>query len=597
MAAVIVEQVSATPQQQLFTQASAYLHDQLRSVFENCEKDLLAAGEQIALCCDLRRARRTFTDNYLNQLWLRCENPASDWVIGGTSGVTHARTLAYLVSADEAVRELYQSQAESVGRLAALWVQQTGLHCSVFDCPLLPHTLTKLFLLLLPDLPVPLAIRYRLAVLFVRDLPPLFDVLQQSLINVMQRRGVVMTAVQPQPLPEWWEPLEKPRKPSVAALALVVPPRTVDSALLLSHEIAEAALADDRAQALSLINSQRATSLLPWLGELMGAEAGSIPPEGQDVLCLLAGPLLRAACDESFSDHAHPARRVLEEWRHWAPGWQVQVGIQGVVPERCRLLAVALAQHLVRDPVSIMQAWQAMLDYLLQLRKRLQQNLSAVVASTRLSLQVLEVRTEVDALLADRAGLESWPPVVIEILHQHWSALLLSIHWQEGTASSAWLHAIAVADELLASVQPGVDQQTRQHLMQRVPQLLQGLRKGFDTLGCDRRHYSTLLDRLQKVHLALLRGQQQDTLEVPELWPLCGQMPEQSEAFVVGTWLRQADGRVLSVEFSDAWCTALCDGHSATLECCATAALQAEFYEGNLEIVAPPASLLPVMPG
>ncbi len=58
MAAVIVEQVSATPQQQLFTQASAYLHDQLRSVFENCEKDLLAAGEQIALCCDLRRARK-----------------------------------------------------------------------------------------------------------------------------------------------------------------------------------------------------------------------------------------------------------------------------------------------------------------------------------------------------------------------------------------------------------------------------------------------------------------------------------------------------------------------------------------------------------
>jgi hypothetical protein len=237
-----------------------------------------------------------------------------------------------------------------------------------------------------------------------------------------------------------------------------------------------------------------------------------------------------------------------------------------------------------------------LLDYLLQLRKRLQQDISAVVASTRLSLQVVEVRVEVDALLAERAALEQWPPVLIDIVHGYWSALLLNIYWRDGTASDAWLNAIAVADELLASVQPGLDRQTRQHALQRVTQLLQGLRKGFDALGCDRRTVGVLLDRLERVHLALLQGKEGEQLpEGSALWPEVARLPVQDEAFEVGSWLQRADGLVLSVEFSDAWCTALRDAHNATLECCATAALQAEFYEGNLVVVPSSASLLPLL--
>lgn len=587
---------SASPQQQLFAQASIYLLDQLRSVFDACETALLEAGEQAALCCELRRIRRNFIDNYLNQLWLRCENPEREWVIGGASSAAQARTMIYLTEADQAVRALYQDQAVAIGRLAAVWTQQTGVTCTVFDCPLSPHTFSRLFFLSMPDLPMPLRVRYKLAGLFVASLPRFSTTLQQAIFNVLQRRGVLVASLTPVPLPEWWEPLEKPRQPSVAALALVVPPRSAERVMELAREVAKTALAGDLAQIKSLLENQRQTSLLPWLLQRITDDGGHMPPAARQILSLLAGPLLLAACEETFVDSAHPARRVLEEWRHWAPGWQECLGIEGVVPEYCRELSTSLSELLLQKPEALMHGWQEILDYLLQLRKRLQQDISAVVASTRLSLQVVEVRVEVDALLAERAALQQWPPILIDIVHDYWSALLLNIYWRDGTASDAWLNAIAVADELLASVQPGLDRQTRQHALQRVTQLLQGLRKGFDALGCDRRTVGALLDRLEHTHLALLQGKEGEKLpEGSTLWPEVARLPVQDEAFEVGSWLQREDGLVLSVEFSDAWCTALRDAHNATLECCATAALQAEFYEGNLVILPSSASLLPLL--
>jgi hypothetical protein len=594
--AFTAEPQGSSPQQQLFAQASVYLHDHLRSVFEFCETSLLEAGEQTALCCDLRRSRRTFIDNYLNQLWLRCENPAREWVIGGASSVSHARMLIYLAEADHAVRALYQDQAVAVGRLTAVWNQQTGLACTVFDCPFSPHTLTRLFFISLPDLPMPLRIRYRLAELFVKAMPRFSHSLQQAIFNVLQRRGVLVASLVPEPLPEWWEPLEKPKQPSVAALALVVPPRSVERVAELAREVATAALAGEHDRVQSLLDGQRQTSLLPWLAQRISDDGSQIPVVARQILTLLSGPLLLAACEESFADSAHPARRVLEEWRHWAPGWQECLGIEGVIPEYCRELSTSLSELLLQKPGTMMQGWQELLDYLLQLRKRLQQDISAVVASTRLSLQVVEVRIEIDALMAERAALESWPQVAIDILHGYWSALLLDIYWRDGTASDTWLHAIAVVDDLLASVQPGLDQQTRKRSLQRVPQLLQALRKGFDAIGCDRRTYGALLERLEQVHLALMKGKEGDQLPEPSsLWPGVSRKPMQDEPFEVGNWLQREDGVVLSVEFSDAWCTALRDAHNATLECCATAELQAQFCEGNLVVLPSSTSLLPVL--
>lgn len=202
MAASNAETTHLSSQQHWFALASVYLHDQLRSVFDACEQTLLQAGEQTALCCELRRARRPFVDSYLSQLWLRCQNPADEWVIGGSSAATRARTLIDFTDANTVARAIYQTQADRIGRLVAAWKQQTGIAGSVFDCPFAPHALLRLFFLLLPDIHVPVRVRYQLAQSFVEDMARFSTVLQDAIFSAMQRRGVA-DAQASVAMPEW----------------------------------------------------------------------------------------------------------------------------------------------------------------------------------------------------------------------------------------------------------------------------------------------------------------------------------------------------------------------------------------------------------
>ncbi|HQQ63131.1 MAG TPA: DUF1631 family protein [Pseudomonadales bacterium] len=580
---------SESPWQQLFAVVQLQLPEQLRAVFDAFERVMLASDEQMQTVCDVRRNRRMFIDNYMNQLRLRIEQPDAAWMQGTASGAAHARTFMYLAGADAAVRNVYQQQAEAAGLLAAAWTFWTAHPVSALSCPLAPHTLARLFFLLLNDLPAPLHIRHGLAVTFLDMLPSLFTHVQQSVLYFLKRKDPRISSLSAEPLPEWWEPLEAPPAASIAAQALVVPERSRERATSLALEMVRLALAGRHEDVAILAATNRQTALLPWLAlSLMG---NALPVSARQMLSLLAGPLLLAACEEGFADAAHPVRRVLEEWLHWAPAWMDEPDIDSPVVEQLHEFSLALAQLLLQHPGNLLPGWIDLFDYLLMLRKRTRQDISASISSARLSIQVMEARAEVDALLRERAANALWPQIVVDILHGIWSSLLLGIYWHEGKASDAWLHAIAVADDLMASVQPGLDRVARQSVMLRIPQLLQHLRAGFEQAGCERKDYRSVLVRLEKVHLALLQG----AVELPEpavFWPDAVASPQQEEAIAVGSWLQLDDGSRWQVMFSDALCSVLMDTQTAGLLCCATVALQRDFYAGGLVILPAPVPLL-----
>ena len=587
---------SLSPEQQLGAVAMPHLLEQLRNIFETYETALLDSGESVKTCCELRRGRRIFLDGFVRQWCLRCESPDSSWLVGSAANAAHTRTFIYLSKADQAVRELYLQQAEGIGKVSAGWTQFVGKPVNPLSCPLAPYTLTRLFFLFVPELPAPVRIRHGLAQLFMQQLPVISLTLQKTVMAFWQRIGLAAHTLMPQALPENWVMLEKYRMPSVAARALVAPAPTVERVAVIADDIARAALAGDTDDLLSLLSAYRQTTLLPWLAGQLGDT--SFPPCAHEVLSLLAGPLVMASTDEHFADVAHPARRVLEELLHWAPGW-VGVAIQNVqafgVADQClhysRMLASALVESGQGSPSELDSAnWLEMLDFLLSLRKSTQQEASIAVASTRLSIQVLEVRAEVENLLRNRAGPDVLPRAVVEILSDTWIALLMGIHWREGTASDAWLSAIAVADELLASVQSGMSKADLLQSMQRVPHLLQQLRKGFDSVNVERSVYSAYLDRLEQVHMALLQGRC-----MPEdmvYWPEPLQLPATDEAFEVGQWLQEDESTCWRVLFSDELCTVLVDTETAGLVCCATFALQQQFYNGELLLLASPEPML-----
>lgn len=580
---------SDSPQQQLFAIVRLQLSGHLRNLFDSFEQSMLTNGELAQVVCDVRRNRRLFVDNYMNQLRLRVEQPQSDWTSGGASAAAHARTFMYLAEADSAVRDLYQRQAVATGKLAAAWSLWTAQPATALDCPLCPHVLARLFFLVLPELPAPLHIRHGLSLMFLRMLPDLFAAMQQAALYFLERKDQRISSLPACPLPEWWEPLEARPPASVAVQALVVPERLQERVAELAAEITTHALAGRHDEVSILLATNRQTALLPWLSSSL--DGGNLPAAARQMLSLLSGPLLLAARHENFADPAHPARRVLEEWLQWSPAWADEPDGDSPVIEELQALSLALSQMSLQRPDSLLTGWVDLLDCLLGLRKRLQLDISASVSSTRLSIQAMEARAEVDALLHERAAAALWPQIVVDILHGIWSSLLLGIYWYEGKASDAWLHAIAVADDLLASVQPGLDRAARQHAMLRIPQLLQHLRAGFENAGCDRQTSRVLLERLEKVHLALLQG----ATALPEAcvpWPDAAAGPQHSEAIAVGSWVQLDDGSRWQVMFSDALCTVLLDTHTAGLLCCATAALQQEYHAGALVLLPAPLPLL-----
>ncbi len=588
-----------SPEQQLSAVSLPHLVEQLRRVFENFESALLNSGESVTTACELRRSRRMFIDGFVRQWALRCESPELSLGVGSAANAAHTRTFIYLSRADAVVREIYLQQAVDIGRLSAGWSQFVGTPINPINCPLAPQTLAQLFFLFLPELPAPIRIRQGLALEFLQQLPIISQLLQKATFAFWQRLGLAVHNMTPLPLPESWELLGKYKTPSVASQGLVVPVRSQARIVSVADEIARAALAGDMNDVLSLVAAYRQTAVLPWLSVLLGE--GQLSPYAGEVLALLAGPLVMASTDEHFADVAHPARRVLEEFLQWAPGWVAEqaddVAAFGVA-DQCLHFARTLASTMVQgesdgdldtDPA----VWLDLLDYLLALRKRSQLEGSVAVASARLSIQVLEVRAEVDRLLRNRAGFEGLPRVIVEILSETWAALLMAIHWREGTASDAWLSAIALADELLLSVQPSQSKELHMRAMQRVPHLLQQLRRGFDAVNVDRPIYSACLDRLEQVHLAVMQGK--PSPEESVYWPDPVILPIQDDAFTAGQWLQEECGARWRVVFSDELCTVLIDTDVGGVLCCATAVLQAQFLNGELAVLPVPGALLPVV--
>ena len=580
--------VSNETQQLLLAALRPHIQEQLRLVFERYESRLVEQGVSLTSLVEVRRARRMLVDRFLQHWAARCERQHVDFQVGTAASVAYARTYLYLCSADESLRTLHEECQNELFVLMSTWTAMTGEPVQLDTCPLLPYTLAKLFFLLLPELPLTLTMREELGRAFLSRLPAFQHMVFMAATALWARAGLRVDSAPMSVTSEWSVPPLVPfPSPSTKAAALVVPAEWRESVLLIADDIARAALAGDVDDVMAQLGACRHTVLFTWLAEQL--QALEDVPDGRHSLMLLAGPLLAASVMPCFADAAHPARRVLDEWMQWALGWEwtdEESLALNPVAMHCIQEAHHLSSWLVHageEGLSSLDAgcWLSLLDYLMALRRQTYQDSSVSVSSAKLALQALDARVEVETLLRDRGlSFGLLPSVVVDILSNEWTALLMSIHWHEGAASDAWLNAISVADELLLSVQPIMDRQSRMQVMQRVPHLLKQLRTGLESLNVDRTKYGDYLEQLEQVHLALMQNR---PLQEPLVsWPETVVMPPVEEAFEVGQWFRELSGVRWRVVFSDELCTVMVDTGTAGVACCSTALLQSQLFDGDL---------------
>ena len=84
--------------------------------------------------------------------------------------------------------------------------------------------------------------------------------------------------------------------------------------------------------------------------------------------------------------------------------------------------------------------------------------------------------------------------------------MLLLIALRNGTESPEWDNALALADDLIWSVEPKSEQEERHKLLTMIPGLLKGIRQGLNNISYNQHQMNALFKELQGYHVKCLRG-------------------------------------------------------------------------------------------
>lgn len=215
-------------------------------------------------------------------------------------------------------------------------------------------------------------------------------------------------------------------------------------------------------------------------------------------------PMLKVAVLDKtfFSRGNHPARRLLNEIASAALGWAEQTDLQrDSLYQKIEQVVMRLLNDFVDDT--------AIFGVLLE-------DFIAFTGDERRRSELLEQRTrdaeegraradaarhEVAQVLNQRLFGRTLPEVVVRLLREAWSKVLLLTCLKHGSDSQPWRDAVATMDDLIWSVEPHEDPESRTRLLEMVPQLLKSLREGLTSAAFDPFSTGEFFSRLESLHV------------------------------------------------------------------------------------------------
>lgn len=257
-------------------------------------------------------------------------------------------------------------------------------------------------------------------------------------------------------------------------------------------------------------------SLLDVVGMLFDfiLDDENLPEPMKALLGRLQIPLLKVGLQDRrfFSDTQHPARQLLNTLARAGLAWTDDGDrSQGSTYGQIESVVMRVLTDF-NDDVGIFEKVNEEFHAYLEREQR-----NATVAEQRLtqaregqeSLQEARVRVtgQIEELLGECMPPECYiPEVVEELLTTGWRDVMLLALLREGEQSKAWQQAIALARELIWSVQPKVELVDRQRLLKAIPELLKNLREGLNNISFDQHRSAVMLKELQACHIGALRG-------------------------------------------------------------------------------------------
>lgn len=215
-------------------------------------------------------------------------------------------------------------------------------------------------------------------------------------------------------------------------------------------------------------------------------------------------PMLKVAVLDKnfFSRGSHPARRLLNEIASAALGWAEQSdGQRDHLYQKIEQVVMRLLNDFVDDPAIFAELLDEFISFTGDERRRSdlleQRTRDAEEGRARAEL----ARQDVEGVLNERLLGRTLPEVVVRLLQEAWSQVLLLTCLKHGTHSAEWEAALATMDDLIWSVEPHEDPDSRLRLLEMVPQLLKSLREGLASAAFDPFSTGEFFSRLEGLHV------------------------------------------------------------------------------------------------
>jgi len=238
----------------------------------------------------------------------------------------------------------------------------------------------------------------------------------------------------------------------------------------------------------------------------------TLPDSLKALIGRLQIPLLKVAVLDKtfFSRGSHPARRLLNEIASAAMGWGDQDEAQrDSLYQKIEQIVARLLNDFTDDPAIFSELLADFLAFIGDERRRseLLEQRTRDAEEGRAKAEI--ARQEVERALNQRLLGKTLPEVVVRLLQEAWSKVLLLTCLKHGTQSEEWQAALDTMDDLVWSVTPHEDEESRARLLELVPSLLKALRDGLVSAAFDPFSTGDFFTQLEALHVQTLQRFQQ----------------------------------------------------------------------------------------
>ena len=234
-------------------------------------------------------------------------------------------------------------------------------------------------------------------------------------------------------------------------------------------------------------------------------------------------PMVKVAIADKtfFSKGGHPARRLLNEMAMACLGWQ-ESSEENQRKDSLFNKMEETVRTILTDFDTDMSIFERLLvdfrSFLDKEKRRAQILEQRTIDAEDGKAKSERARAQVDAELNRICTDKELPVAVTKLLREAWANVMFITSLKQGVESDEWRNCSQTAQQLVWSVTTVMDKENRQRLLKLVPELLQKLRAGLESISFSPFETTNLFKQLEVVHLARLRGEVKapaDTASVP----------------------------------------------------------------------------------